>query len=161
MAQSHPAPLAYTSPTADEAALPAWLRRVAGWGAVAYGGFGALAKVDFIAITRKWFPAGPDFGQFTPLQDAFEWAQVAAYVLMLLAGVLILRRSAAGVAALRLGAALTIATVCGEQTYSAMTESSSLQWRGLNVLSALAGVAMPALLSVLTIGPLGRAVRHA
>ena len=154
--------IAYATSAGDDAEVPRALRRMAGWTAAIYGTGGALARAYFIAMSRKWFPAPVDFGQFPAVQDAIEWLGVAASVALCAAGVLVLRRTPGAVVALRVAAACVLLAMYAHQLYDTLQPRGMFALRGYSVLTTV-GVSsvLPALLIVLTLGPLGRALRRA
>jgi len=157
-----PDPIPYASPVAYDASLARWLRRSVGWAAAVYGTAMALAQAYFIALTRKWISASQmDFGRFTPLQDVISWAEAAAHLLLVVAGVLVLRRHRNALAALRLAAGATLLTGYAQQTHNVIAERSLGFFFPYNLLyGVVAGSVLPALLIVTTMGPLGREMRR-
>ena len=114
-----------------------------------------------MAPSRKWLSIPVDWGQFTPLQDAFEWSQAAGYTLLCVAGLLLFRRPAAGIVALRLGLGVALLSIFGEQVHETFREPTPAPLRAIQVLSALTSCVPEFLLIALTLGPLGRALRRA
>jgi len=102
-----------------------------------------------------------DFGRFTPLQDVISWAEAAAHLLLVVAGVLVLRRHRNALAALRLAAGATLLTGYAQQTHNVIAERSLGFFFPYNLLyGVVAGSVLPALLIVTTMGPLGREMRR-
>ena len=159
MTDPHPPTLAYASLAGDDA-LPRRLRRVVGWSAVVYGGGRAVGEAYFFALTRKWIPIAVDWGEFTPAQDVLEWVQAGSFAVLCVAGALILRRHAAGITALRLGVGLALLTVFGALAYETLRQTMPFHYRVLQVWSSLTHCVLEALLVLMTIGPLGRALRR-
>jgi len=157
-----PPAIPYAHAMVDDASLSKWLRRSAGWAAAVYGAGEATSRAYFIALSRKWFVAPIDFGRFTLAQDVVDWAEVAAHVLLLVAGVLVLRSAKAGVAALRAAAAAVLLAIWVQQAHNMVAERFLTFFRPYNLLGAVAGGSvLPALLIVMTLGPMGRAMRRA
>ena len=153
--------LPYATLADGDAALAQALRRTVAWAAVAYGGGGSASRIYFMALSRKWVSIPVDWGQFTPLQDAFEWSQATGYALLCVAGLLLFRSPSAGIVALRLGLGITLLSIFGEQVYETLREPTPHHFRAIQVLSALTGSVTEFLLIALTLGPVGRALRRA
>jgi hypothetical protein len=151
----------YARPVADDLSVARWLRRSVGWAAAVYGASSATAMAYFVALTRKWISAPVDLGYFSRVQDVIAWAEVTAHLLLLAAGVLVLRRARPALAALRIAAGATLLTGYAQQTHNVLAERALGFFFPYNLLyGVVAGSVLPALLIVTTLGPLGREMRR-
>jgi hypothetical protein len=161
MSESAPDPIPYARPVADDPRLARWLRRTVGWAATVYGAATSAAMAYFVALSRKWFFAPIDLGRFTRVQDVIAWAEVAAHLLLVAAGMLVLRRSRCAVAAVRLAAGAVLITGYAQQTHNILIERSLGYFFPYNLLNGVfAGSVLPAILIAMTMGPAGRELRR-
>jgi hypothetical protein len=149
---------------AEESSADAVLRRIVGSAAVVYGVIGVLGTALHVALARGWVSHPPNMswslspGWGTVLQGAGLVTDCA----FLLAGALLLRRSAVGIPLLR-GAAvfnvvLTVASVADAmfelQNYASYWSKPATA--ALEASSAITGWWVPLLIAALTFRPPGR-----
>jgi hypothetical protein len=161
MPENAPDPIPYAHAVEDDSRLARWIRRAVGWAATVYGAATAAAMTYFIALSRQWFSAPIDFGRFTRVQDVVAWAEVAGHVLLVVAGVLVLRRGRGALVALRFAAGAVLLTGYAQQTHNVLVNRSLGFFFPYNLLNGVvAGSVLPGLLIVMTMRPLGREIRR-
>jgi hypothetical protein len=94
----------------EESQADSLLRRIVGWGAFVWGGAGVLGLALHIALARAWVSRPPNMSW--SLSPGWGTVLLGANLLtdcaFLLAGALLLRRSALGIPVLRAAAVLTV-----------------------------------------------------
>jgi hypothetical protein len=149
---------------AEESRADYLLRRIVGWAAVVYGAIGLLQQALHMALARGWLSRPPNM----MWSESRGWgivllgATLLTDCAFLLAGALLLRRSALGIPVLRGAAAFTVVATVASVVHSIFEFGNyGSYWSqpasaGVEALGVMTGLWVPLLLAALTFRPAGR-----
>jgi hypothetical protein len=150
-----------SAPDALEQPADRLLRGIVAWSAIAYGGLAVAGAALYVALAAGWAaaPAVPNWGLDRGWQASLVAAHVLADVLLLAGGVLLRRRSRAGVHALRAGAVGSagvriLAFALHSQAYWALWPTPAVV--AMFILQTVPELLPPVVIGLLTLPPLAR-----
>jgi len=140
------------------------LRRIVGWSAILYGAAAIIHAALYVALATKWAASPPFMAwSFRGASDIILLVlQTAIMSTLLFGGLLLLRRSQAGIVVVRTAVACAMAlTILGEVTNIHATPTLASDWStlagaALMTLGVFDQLSVPALILLLTLPPLAR-----